>query len=202
MHSYVGVYNVCICVYVCVCMERKSKPLNVSVLAWLCSCIYATAICISVYLKKTLTVWPKIFVYACKCIVFYCIHFISNVCDKCDIHMLHLLFCYNWTCYLSQIHCSISFWIHTVEVEYWQIFLLKAQRRVESSSCIPADLICQMFLFSGTKLMKMILYCFLRSTTASKISSLTCGGTHQQNPHHEKGAQQWIHWVIYAENDY
>ena len=37
---------------------RESEPLNVSVLAWLYSCIYATAICISVYVgkKKTLTV--------------------------------------------------------------------------------------------------------------------------------------------------
>ena len=31
---------------------RESEPLNVSVLAWLYSCIYATAICISVYVGK------------------------------------------------------------------------------------------------------------------------------------------------------
>ena len=31
--------------------EREREPLNVSVLAWLYSCIYATAICIFVYVK-------------------------------------------------------------------------------------------------------------------------------------------------------
>lgn len=32
--------------------EREGDLLNVSVLAWLYSCIYATAICISVYVEK------------------------------------------------------------------------------------------------------------------------------------------------------
>lgn len=64
----------------CVCMcvherekERESEPLNVSVLAWLYSCIYATAICIYVYVKKTKKNTHSLTKNICLCMQMHCI---------------------------------------------------------------------------------------------------------------------------------
>lgn len=84
--------------HVCVCLceserEREGELLNVSVLAWLYSCIYATAICISLYVGKrenthSLT---KKYVYACQCVKSYC-HFF------CFYHFVGQKFNINVTC--------------------------------------------------------------------------------------------------------
>lgn len=53
-----------------------------------------------------------------------------------------------------------------------------------------------------TKTIQMILYCFIGSATASINIIPHLLRDPPANPLHEKGAQQWIHWEIYAENDY